>query len=104
MAHASVRAVGEIAGGPDQIHLALEDALTATGTMVMYASSAAGYDDIGRGHLGPVEERELVDKQPAFDAATVRSARENGALVELLRTYPGSIVNDHVARFVVWGR
>ena len=104
MVHASVRAVGEIAGGPDQIHLALKDALTATGTMVMYASSAAGYDDIGRGHLGPVEERELVDKQPAFDAATVRSARDNGALVELLRTYPGSIVNDHVARFVVWGR
>jgi aminoglycoside 3-N-acetyltransferase len=104
MVHASVRAVGEIAGGPDQIHLALKDALTATGTMVMYASSAAGYDDIGRGHLGAVEERELVDKQPAFDAATVRSARDNGALVELLRTYPGSIVNDHVARFVVWGR
>ena len=41
---------------------------------------------------------------PAFDALTVRSARDNGALVELLRTYPGSLVNDHVARFVVWGR
>ena len=104
MVHASVRAIGEIAGGPDQIHLALKDVLTAIGTMVMYASSAAGYDDIGRGHLGTVEERELVDKQPAFDAATVRSARDNGALVELLRTYPGSVVNDHVARFVVWGR
>jgi aminoglycoside N3'-acetyltransferase len=104
MMHASVRAVGDIAGGPDQIHLALKDALTSTGTMAMYASAAAGYDDIGRGHLGPMEERELIDKQPAFDAATVRSARDNGALVELFRTYPGSIVNDHVARFVVWGR
>jgi aminoglycoside N3'-acetyltransferase len=29
MLHASVRAVGEVAGGPDQIHLALKDALTA---------------------------------------------------------------------------
>lgn len=104
MVHASVRAVGEVAGGPDQIHLALKDALAATGTLVMYASSAIGYDDVGRGHLGPVQERELVDKQPAFDAGTVRSARDNGALVELFRTYPGSIVNDHVARFVVWGR
>ena len=103
MVHASVRAVGSVAGGPDQIHLALKDALTSGGTMVMYASAAAGYDDLGRGHLGPVEERELVDKQPAFDAATVRSARDNGALVELFRTYPGSLVNDHVARFVVWG-
>src|SRR5262249_25660930 len=30
--------------------------------------------------------------------------RDNGALVELLRTSPGSMVNAHVARFVVWGR
>jgi aminoglycoside N3'-acetyltransferase len=29
MLHASVRAVREVAGGPDQIHLALKDALTA---------------------------------------------------------------------------
>jgi aminoglycoside 3-N-acetyltransferase len=35
---------------------------------------------------------------------TARAARDNGALVELLRTYPGSSVNAHVARFVVWGR
>jgi cyclophilin family peptidyl-prolyl cis-trans isomerase len=28
--HASVRAVGPVAGGPDQIHLALKDALTTT--------------------------------------------------------------------------
>ena len=38
MLHASIRAVGEIAGGPDQIHLALKDALTERGTLVMYAS------------------------------------------------------------------
>ena len=35
MLHASVRAVGEIAGGPDQIHLTV---LTAEGTLMMYAS------------------------------------------------------------------
>lgn len=34
MAHASVRAVGEIAGGPDEIHLALKDALTEAGTLM----------------------------------------------------------------------
>jgi aminoglycoside 3-N-acetyltransferase len=37
MLHASVRAVGEVAGGPDQIHLALKDALTDAGTLMMYA-------------------------------------------------------------------
>src|SRR5690349_14054819 len=104
MLHASVRAVGEIAGGADEIHLALKDALTEQGTRVMYASCPRYYDEVGRGHLSAAVEHELLDKLPPFDARTARSARDNGALVELLRTYPGSVVNDHVARFVVWGR
>ena len=104
MLHASVRAVGAVAGGPDQIHLALKDALTVDGTLMMYASCPEYYDEVGRGHLRPDQERELVEKLPAFDPFTARSQRENGALVELLRTYPGSTVNPHVARFVVWGK
>jgi aminoglycoside 3-N-acetyltransferase len=104
MLHTSVRSVGPIAGGPDQIHLALKDALTADGTLVMYASCPEHYDEIGRGNLSADEERELLEKLPAFDALTARSARDNGTLVEFLRTFPGSIVNHHVARFVVWGR
>jgi aminoglycoside 3-N-acetyltransferase len=104
MLHASIRAVGEVAGGPDQIHVALKDALTSDGTLMMYASCPAYYDEVGRGHLSREQERELLEKLPAFDAQTARSQRENGALVELLRTYPGSIVNDHVARFVAWGK
>jgi aminoglycoside 3-N-acetyltransferase len=104
MLHASVRAVGRIAGGPDQIHLALKDALTPDGTLMMYASCPEHYDEIGRGNLTPEEERELLEKLPPFDASTARSQRDNGALVELLRTYPGTISNAHVARFAVWGR
>jgi aminoglycoside 3-N-acetyltransferase len=104
MLHASIRAVGAVAGGPDQIHLALKDALTVDGTLMMYASCPEYYDEVGRGHLRPDQERELVEKLPAFDSFTARSQRENGALVELLRTYPGSTVNSHVARFVVWGK
>jgi aminoglycoside 3-N-acetyltransferase len=104
MLHASVRAVGEIAGGPDQIHLALKDALTTDGTLLMYASCPAYYDEVGRGHLTAEQERELLAKLPPFDPLTARSQRENGTLVEFLRTYPGSMVNAHVARFVAWGR
>jgi aminoglycoside 3-N-acetyltransferase len=103
MVHASVRAVGRVAGGPDQIHLALKDALTPAGTLMMYASCPEHYDEIGRGNLTAGEERELLEKLPPFDAATARSQRDNGALVELLRTYPGTICNAHVARFAVWG-
>jgi len=103
MLHASVRAVGAIAGGPDQIHLALKDALTPRGTLMMYASCPEHYDEVGRGNLTPAQEQELLEKLPAFDPLTARSQRDNGALVELLRTYPESKVNAHVARFVVWG-
>lgn len=103
MVHASVRAVGEVAGGPDQIHLALKDALTDTGTLLMYAGCPDHYDEVGRGVHSAEREREIREKLPAFDPLTARSARDNGALVELLRTSPGSRVNDHVTRFVAWG-
>lgn len=104
MLHASVRAVGEVAGGPDQIHLALKDVLTAKGTLMMYASCPRYYDEVGRGNLTKEQERQILEKLPAFDPLTARSARDNGTLVEFLRTYPDSRVNRHVARFVVWGR
>jgi len=104
MLHASIRAVGAVAGGPDEIHLALKDALTDEGTLMMYASCPQFYDEVGRGHLTAGLEREILETLPAFDAQTARSARDNGALVELFRTWPGTRVNDHVARFAVWGR
>jgi aminoglycoside 3-N-acetyltransferase len=104
MAHASLRAVGEVAGGPDEVHLALRECLTAEGTLMMYAGCPRYYDEVGRGNLTPEEEREVLDKLPPFDAETARSARDHGALVELFRTSPGVRVNHHVTRFVVWGR
>lgn len=104
MVHASVRAVGDVAGGPDEIHLAIKDAITPDGTLLMYASCPRHYDEVGRGNLTPEEEAEVLEKLPPFDPMTARAARENGVLVEFLRTYPGSRVNHHVARFVAWGR
>jgi aminoglycoside 3-N-acetyltransferase len=104
MLHASVRAVGEVAGGPDQIHLALKDVLTPRGTLMMYASCPRYYDEVGRGNLTAEQEEEILEKLPAFDPLTARSARDNGALVELLRTYPGTRVSRHVTRFAVWGK
>jgi aminoglycoside 3-N-acetyltransferase len=104
MVHASLRAIGEIAGGPDQIHLALRDVLTPEGTLVMYAGCPRYFDEVGRGGLTREEEAEILEKLPPFDPRTARANRTNGALVELFRTWPGSRVNPHVARFVVWGR
>lgn len=103
MVHASLRAIGEVAGGPDQVHLAIKDVITERGTMFMYASCPSYVDDVGRGNLTAEQEAEVLEKLPAFDPYTARSARDNGALVELFRTYPGTRVNEHVARFAVWG-
>ena len=103
MLHASVRSVGEGAGGPDQIHLALRDALGAAGTMMMYVGCPSYYDDVGRGVLGPDQEREVLDKHPPFDPLTTRSARDHGILVEFFRTFPGTAVNSHIARFAAAG-
>jgi aminoglycoside 3-N-acetyltransferase len=102
--HASVRAVGEVAGGPDEIHCALSDALTPEGTLAMYAGCPQYVDEVGRGNLSATEEAEVLEKLPAFDANTARAARDNGALVEMFRTYPGARVNQHVARFVARGK
>ena len=103
MAHASVRAIGEVAGGPDQIHLALKDALTDSGTLLMYASCPQYVDEVGRGNLSPAQEADVLATLPAFDARTARSSRDNGTLVEFFRTWPDSHVNEHPARFVAWG-
>ena len=79
MIHASVRAVGDVAGGPDQIHLALKDVVTERGTLMMYVSCPQFYDEVGRGHLTAAQEQEVLEKLPPFDPLTARSARDNGA-------------------------
>src|SRR5215469_2940623 len=104
MLHASVRAVGEVVGGNGAMHRALESVLTSEGTLMMYASCPRYYDELGRGNLATEQELEIREKLPAFDPLTARSARDHGILVEFLRTYRGSRVNRHVARFVFWGK
>src|SRR5438105_2212692 len=79
MVHASVRAVGEVAGGPDEIHLAIRDALSDDGTLMMYASCPQYVDEVGRGNLTADKEAEVLEKLPPFDANTARSARDSGA-------------------------
>jgi aminoglycoside 3-N-acetyltransferase len=96
MLHASVRAVGAVAGGADQIHLALEDALGQQGTMLMYVGCQHGFDDVGRGNLSYREEQEILQKLPAFDADRERAARDFGVLAELFRSYSGTACSQQV--------
>jgi aminoglycoside 3-N-acetyltransferase len=103
MVHASVRAVGAVVGGPDQIHLALKDAVGEAGSLLMYAACPDHYDEVGRGDLPAAVEAALLQHLPAFDARTARAARDNGTLVEFLRTWPDATANDHLVRFVCRG-
>lgn len=97
MVHASVRAVGPVFGGPDQIHLGVCDAIAPGGTMTMLLGCPDGYDDIGRGHLTPAEEAELLANMPAFDPHSTRANRDVGTLAEFFRTWPGTIASDSVS-------
>jgi len=72
MVHASVRSVGQIAGGADEIHLPLKDALGSNGTILMYAGCPEHFDEIGRGNLTAIEEAELLEKLPPFDGQVAR--------------------------------
>lgn len=96
MVHASLRAVGPVIGGPDEVHQAVVDAVSPGGAMLMYVSCPVGYDDIGRGNLTAEEEAELVAHLPPFDHTTVRAARDFGALAELFRSYPDTCSSHNV--------
>jgi aminoglycoside 3-N-acetyltransferase len=97
MLHASVRAVGPVHGGPDEIHLAAADAVGADGTVLVYVGCQDGFDDVGRGIFSPAQEAELLRHQPPFDPSTGRAARDFGTLAEFFRTYPGTVCSAGVA-------
>lgn len=91
MVHASVRSAGHVHGGPDEIHLAIEDAVRPGGTVMMYVGCPDGFDDVGRGVYDAEAEAQILAHQPVFDPQTTRANRNFGALAELFRSFPGTI-------------
>jgi aminoglycoside 3-N-acetyltransferase len=96
MIHASVRSVGPVTGGPDEIHLAVTDSVAPGGAAMMYVGCQAGFDEVGRGTLTPQEEQLVLAHQSAFDFQNARAARDFGALAGFFRSYPGTICSRHV--------
>ncbi|HTM77656.1 MAG TPA: aminoglycoside 3-N-acetyltransferase [Devosia sp.] len=82
LAHAGLRSVGPILGGPDALIAAIGDVIEAEGTLLAYCDWA--YDD------RDYPDRSLRAHVPPFDPATSRATRDNGAFPELLRTTPGA--------------
>lgn len=95
MLHASVRRVGPAHGGPDEIHLAVMEAIAPGGTAMMVVGCPDGYDDVGRGILTEAQEAELLAHLPAFDPATARAQRALGAMAEFFRSWPGTVCSHH---------
>lgn len=93
MLHASVRAIGWVAGGPDQVLHALFDVLGETGTLTMYIGwDGSPYDiTIGLPELPP----QLAEVWPPFDPATAHAVQSWGILGEILRTWPGAKRSVH---------
>ncbi|HWU16528.1 MAG TPA: aminoglycoside 3-N-acetyltransferase [Devosia sp.] len=83
LAHAALRRVGPVLGGPDTLIDAIRTVIGPTGTLLAYCDWQAD-DDI-------LQRTELRDEIPPFDPRRSRSIRDNGAFPELLRTTPGAL-------------
>jgi aminoglycoside 3-N-acetyltransferase len=94
MVHASVRRVGPVFGGPDEIHRAVVDAVSPGGTMMMLFGCPAGFDEVGRGRLSAAEEASILAHMPAFDKMATRADRDVGTLAEFFRSWPGTLCSD----------
>jgi len=93
MLHVSVRAIGWVLGGPDEVIRALLDALGETGTLMMYVGWESSPYDLS-GYQGDDRERALR-AWPAYDPETSPSCRQWSILTEYLRCWPGAHRSAH---------
>ena len=103
MVHASLRAVGPVAGGADGVLDALEAVVGPEGTLLM---TVGARDDWGWVNDRPEAERPLLlrDAEP-FDCLLTPADPDVGVLAEVFRTRPGTLVSDHPeGRFAASGR
>ena len=89
MVHAGLRSVGPMLGGPDSLIGAVLDTLGPAGTLLVYTDWNGDYHDL-LDATGRVPADWRNDVAP-FEAASSRAIRDNGALAELVRTWPGAL-------------
>lgn len=105
MVHASLRAVGKILGGPDEIHKAIMNIILPNGTLIMYVGCEPEFEAIGRNkRLSKEEENFIFTHCPVFDSATARARKDYGAFAELFRSWPKIICSQNPgARIAAYG-
>jgi len=106
LVHSSLSALGWVCGGPVAVILALEEALTPGGTLVMPAMTGDLTDPKDWEHP-PIPEswKEIVRATtPAYDPALTPS-RGMGAIAEAFRKQSGVVRSLHPhCSFAAWGR
>lgn len=93
MLHVSLRRLGPVAGGAAGVIDAVERAVGTEGTMIMVLGATNDWEWVNE---HPEAERAgLLADAPPFDNASTPCLPEVGTLAEVLRTMPGTLVNDH---------
>lgn len=92
-AHASLRRLGPVEGGAVGVVSAIERAVGPAGTVVMVLGATNEWDWV---NTHPESDRAaLLGPAEPFDPVATPSLPEVGVLAEVMRTMPGTVVNDH---------
>lgn len=103
MLHASIRAIGKVLGGADQIHQAVLDSVSPTGTIMMYTGCPPELEVDVDAALSD-EGRIILQECPAFEPTLTRANPDYGVLAELFRSWPGTVCSTNpVVRMAALG-